>query len=189
MEGLRMDYRFTAILIVMITLLALFGGPAHSKNEYLNDYGVRCGEMEISTEQRDTDYNYSDSSTNEQQYLRFTYRKYLGTDCKTAKENVAIKQQLELMKMCGRVNSNPSLANNSNFNLLVSKCRGVTPARDNTRPSDSQSLWDDMKDEYKKENPDITLMGDKFLKPSKKKLKIPKYLTDDNMVLPLPKPE
>ena len=67
MEGLRMDYRFTAILIVMITLLALFGGPAHSKNEYLNDYGVRCGEMEISTEQRDTDYNYSDSSTNEQQ--------------------------------------------------------------------------------------------------------------------------
>jgi len=32
-----MDYRFTAILIIMITLLALFGGPAHSKNEYLND--------------------------------------------------------------------------------------------------------------------------------------------------------
>ena len=31
---------------LMITLLALFGGPAHPKNEYLNDYGVRCGEME-----------------------------------------------------------------------------------------------------------------------------------------------
>jgi hypothetical protein len=28
--------------------------------------------------------------TNEQQYLRFTYRKYLGTDCKTAKENVQL---------------------------------------------------------------------------------------------------
>jgi len=185
MEGLRMDYRFTAILIVMITLLALFGGPAHSKNEYLNDYGVRCGEMEISTEQRDTDYNYSDSSTNEQQYLRFTYRKYLGTDCKTSKENVQIKQQLELMKMCGRVNSNPSLAQNENFRLLVSKCRGVTPARDNTRPENAKSLWDDMKDEYKKENPDVNLMGDKFIKSKRSKLKIP----PKDYILPKPKPK
>ena len=32
------------------------------------------------------------------------------------------------MKMCGRVNSNPSLALNENFALLVAKCRGVTPA-------------------------------------------------------------
>ena len=185
-----MDYRFTALLIIMLTLLALFGGPAHSKNEYLNEYGVRCGEMEISTEQRDTDYNYSDSSTNEQQYLRFTYRKYLGTDCKTSKENVQIKQQLELMKMCGRVNSNPSLAQNENFRLLVTKCRGVTPARDNTRPENAKSLWDDMKDEYKKENPEINLMGDKFIKSKKTKLdkrglKMP---PKEVMILPLPKP-
>ena len=185
MEIARMDYKFTAILIIMLTLLALFGGPAYPKNEYLNDYGVRCGEMEVSTERRETDYNYSDSNTHEDQYLRFTYRKYLGTDCKTAKENVAIKQQLELMKMCGRVNSNPSLANNSNFNLLVSKCRGVTPARDNTRPSDSQSLWDDMKDDYKKENPDLKLMNDKLIGPSKSKLKIP----PKDYILPLPKPK
>ena len=182
MEGLRMDYRFTAILIIMITLLALFGGPAHSKNEYLNEYGARCGDMEITTEQRDTDYNYSDNSTNEQQYLRFTYRKYLGTDCKTQKENVKIKQQLELMKMCGRVNANPSLALNQNFALLVSKCRGVTPARDNTRPINSKSLWDDMKDEYKKDNPDVKLMGDKFI-TNRKKLVIPKDLTGE---LPVP---
>jgi len=185
MEIFRMDYRFTAILIIMLTLLALFGGPAYPKNEYLNDYGVRCGEMEVSTERRDTDYNYSDSNTHEDQYLRFTYRKYLGTDCKTAKENVAIKQQLELMKMCGRVNSNPSLANNSNFNLLVSKCRGVTPTRDTTRPDDSQSLWDDMKDDYKKENPKLNLMGDKIIGPTKSKLKIP----PKDYILPLPKPK
>ena len=43
MEIARMNYYFTGILIVLITLLALFGGPAHSKNEYLNEYGVRCG--------------------------------------------------------------------------------------------------------------------------------------------------
>ena len=180
-----MNYYFTGILIVLMTLLAFCVKPAHSKNEYLNDYGVRCGEFEVRTDKRETDYNYSDSSTNEQQYLSFTYRKYLGTDCKTAKENVAIKQQLELMKMCGRVNSNPSLANNSNFDLLVSKCRGVTPARDNTRPENAKSLWDDMKDEYKKENPDVNLMGDKFIKSKKSKLKIP---PKEVMILPLPKP-
>ena len=180
-----MDYRFTAILILMLTALTFFAEPAYPRNEYLNEYGARCGDMEVRTERRDTDYNYSDNSTNEQQYLSFTYRKYLGVDCKTIKENVAIKQQLELMKMCGRVNANPSLANNENFRLLVSKCIGVTPARDNTRPTDSKSLWDDMKDDYKKENPDINLMGDKFIKPSKSKLKIP----PKDYILPLPKPE
>jgi hypothetical protein len=86
------------------------------------------------------------------------------------------------MKMCGRVNANPSLALNQNFALLVSKCRGVTPARDNTRPIDSKSLWDDMKDEYKKDNPDVKLMGDKFI-TNKKKLVIPKDLTGE---LPVP---
>ena len=185
MEIARMNYYFTGLLILALTILALFVEPAYPRNEYLNDYGVRCGEMEISTERRDTDYNYSDGSTNEQQALRFTYRKYLGTDCKTSKENVAIKQQLELMKMCGRVNSNPSLAYNSNFDLLVAKCRGVTPARDNTRPSDSKSLWDDMKDDYKKDNPDITLMGDKFINSGKSKLKMP----PKDYILPLPKPK
>ncbi len=190
MEIARMNYYFTGLLILALTILALFVEPAYPRNEYLNDYGVRCGEFEIRTDKRETDYNYSDSSTNEQQYLSFTYRKYLGTDCKTAKENVAIKQQLELMKMCGRVNSNPSLAYNSNFDLLVSKCRGVTPARDNTRPADSQSLWDDMKDNYKKENPDVNLMGDKFINSGKTKLdKSGLKMPPKDYILPLPKPK
>jgi hypothetical protein len=194
MEIARMNYYFTGLLILALTILALFVEPAYPKNEYLNEYGVRCGEMEFRVEDRNNtqDYHTYNSSDydNDSQNFSITYRKYLGTDCKTSKENVAIKQQLELMKMCGRVNSNPSLALNENFRLLVSKCRGVTPARDNTRPVDSQSLWDDMKDEYKKENPEIKLMGDKFIKPSKKKLVIPKYLTEDeSVILPLPKPK
>ena len=173
MEIARMNYKFTAILIILICLLTYFGNPnkAHSKNEYLNEYGVRCGEIDLSVEQRDTDYNYSDSNTHENQNFRLTFRKYLGTDCKTSKENVQIKQQLELMKMCGRVNANPSLALNSNFALLVEKCRGVTPARDNTRPADSQSLWDDLKDQYKKDNPNIKLMEDRFIMPTDKDVK------------------
>ena len=189
MEVLRMNYYFTGLIILALTMLALFVEPAYPKNEYLNEYGVRCGEVDFRIEDRnrDTDYRTSNSSDydNDEQNFSITFRKYLGTDCKTSKENVAIKQQLELMKMCGRVNSNPSLALNENFRLLVSKCRGVTPSRDNTRPVDSQSLWDDLKDDYKKENPEVNLMGDKLIGPSKSKLKMP----PKDYILPLPKPK
>ena len=164
-----MNYYFTGILIVLMVLLALFVKPAHARNEYLNEYGVRCGEVDLRVEQRNRDQDYRTSNSSDydddSQNFSITFRKYLGTDCKTSKENVAIKQQLELMKMCGRVNSNPSLALNENFTLLVSKCRGVTPTRDNTRPNDSKSHWDSLKDDYKKENPDLKLMGDKLLLP------------------------
>ena len=196
MEIAKMNYYFTGILIVLMTLLALFVKPAHARNEYLNNGSNTCstGSFDISVEQRDTDYNYNNSSTHENENVRLTYRHFLGSACtddfkRVQQENMELKQQLELMKMCGRVNSNPSLEQNKNFNLLTSKCRGVTPTSSRSRPENSGSLWDELKDEYKKENPDVTLMGDKFLKPSKKKLKIPKYLTDDQeIVLPLPKP-
>ena len=189
MEVLRMNYYFTGLLILALTILALFIEPAYPRNEYLNEYGVRCGEVDFRIEDRnrDTDYRTSNSSDydNDEQNFSITFRKYLGTDCKTSKENVAIKQQLELMKMCGRVNSNPSLAQNENFALLVSKCSGVTPAVDRSRPENSKSAWDDMKDNYKKENPEINLMGDKFIKSKKSKLKIP----PKDFILPLPKPK
>ena len=178
-----MNYYFTGLLILALTILAFFVEPAYPRNEYLNEYGVRCGEMEFRVEDRNNEQDYhtgnSNDYDNDSQNFSITYRKYLGTDCKTSKENVAIKQQLELMKMCGRVNSNPSLATNENFNLLVSKCRGVTPVRNNTRPENSNSHWDELKDGYKKENPDIKLMGDKKI------LKIP----PKNFILPLPKPK
>ena len=65
------------------------------------------------------------------------------------------------------------------------KGRGITPTRDTTRPVDSKSLWDDMKDDYKKENPELNLMGDKIIGPSKSKLKTP----PKDYILPLPKPK
>ena len=189
MEGLRMDYRFTAILILMLTMLAFFAEPAYPRNEYLNEYGARCGDMEFRVEQRDENQDYRGQSSSDyerdNQNFSITYRKYLGVDCKTIKENVAIKQQLELMKMCGRVNANPSLVQNENFRLLVMKCRGITPAIDRSRPEDSKSAWDDMKDSYKKENPDLKLMNDKIIGPTKSKLKIP----PKDYILPLPKPK
>jgi len=189
-----MDYKFTALLIVMFTLLTLFAKPAYPRNEYLNNGSNTCstGSVDISVEQRDTDYINNGSSTHENENVRLTFRHFLGSACtkefrQVQQENMELKQQLELMKMCGRVNSNPSLEQNKNFNLLTSKCRGVTPTSNRSRPENSGSLWDELKDDYKKENPDVKLMGDKFLKPTKKKLKIPKYLTDDEkIVLPIP---
>ena len=43
-----MDYRFTALLIIMFTLLTLFAKPAYPKNEYLQSDGGQCvyGSME-----------------------------------------------------------------------------------------------------------------------------------------------
>ena len=194
-----MDYRFTAILIVMMTLLALFGGPAHSRNEYLNNGTNTCntGDVSISIEQREyesryrhfnPDNNYNNPSDDKS--VRLTYRHYLGSACTkefkvVQQENMELKQQLELMKMCGRVNSNPTLKHNPSFSLLVSKCVGVAPTGNNTRPSDDKSLWDNMKDDYKKDNPDLTLMGDKIIGPSKSKLKIP----PKDYILPIPKPK
>ena len=169
MEILRMDYKFTALLIVMFTLLTLFAKPAYPKNEYLNNGYNSCstGSVDISVEQRDTDYINNGSSTHENENVRLTFRHFLGSACtnefkKVQQENLELKQQLELMKMCGRVNNNPSLAQNENFKLLVSKCTGVTPSKSNTRPN-TTSLWDELKDDYKKENPGLKLMGDKFL--------------------------
>ena len=199
MEYCRMDYRFTAILIVMMTLLALFGGPAHSRNEYLNNGTNTCntGDVSISIEQREyesryrhfnPDNNYNNPSDDKS--VRLTYRHYLGSACTkefkvVQQENMELKQQLELMKMCGRVNSNPTLKHNPSFSLLVSKCVGVAPTGNNTRPSDDKSLWDNMKDDYKKDNPDLTLMGDKIIGPGKSKLKIP----PKDYILPIPKPK
>ena len=172
-----MDYRFTALLIVMFIILTVFAKPAYPKNEYLTNgtNSCRTGEVDvrIETENRDNDYrhnsisnNYDNNSDNDR--LSVTYRHYIGTACtkqfrQVQQENMELKQQLELMKMCSRVNSNSSILQNENFRLLVSKCTGITPSKIDNRPEDSGSAWDGLKDKYKKENPGIKLMGDKFL--------------------------
>ena len=194
-----MNYYFTGLIILALTILALFVEPAYPRNEYLNNGTNTCstGDLSVSVEQREyesryrhnnPDNNYTNPS--DDRSLRLTYRHYLGSACTdefkaVQQENMELKQQLELMKMCGRVNSNPTLKHNPSFNLLVSKCIGVAPTGNNTRPSDDKSLWDNMKDGYKKENPDIQLMGDKFINPGKSKLKIP----PKDYILPLPKPK
>ena len=176
-----MNYYFTGLIILALTILALFVEPAYPKNEYLNEYGVRCGEFEtrIEAEDRATNYQGSSSDYDSDNYrLTFSYRKYLGTDCKTSKENVQIKQQLELMKMCNKVNRNPSLAHNENFALLVSKCRGVIPTKAEENRPVEKNTWKGMKKEYLESNPDAKTMDNTTLKMPPK-----------DYILPLPKPK
>ena len=177
MEIARMNYYFTGVLIILLSLLAFCVKPGHARNDYLNDGTNSCstGSFDISVEQRNSDYNYRhNSNTNDydnysdDQSIRFTWRKYLGSACtkefrEVQTENVQLKQQLELMKMCGKVNNNPTIARNPNFALLVSKCSGII-IPENKKPEGSH--WDDLKDNYKKENPNIKLMGDKFIGPN-----------------------
>ena len=180
MEIARMNYYFTGALVILFVLLC-FMQPAYPKNEYLNEYGVRCGEFEtrVEAEDRQTNYNSSSSDYESDNYrLTFSYRKYLGTDCKTSKENVQIKQQLELMKMCNKVNRNPSLAHNENFALLVSKCRGVIPTKAEENRPVEKNTWKGMKKEYLEANPDAKTMDNTTLKMPPK-----------DYILPLPKPK
>ena len=175
MEIARMNYYFTGALIVLFVLLC-FIRPAHPRNEYLNDGTNTCstGDVSLSIQQRDSEnrYRHYDSTNNynspsDDKSLSLTWRHYLGSACTkefraVQTENAQLKQQLELMKMCGKVNNNPTIAHNPNFQLLVSKCSGIN-IPENKKPKGS--LWDDLKDDFKKENPDVKLMGDKFIGP------------------------
>ena len=192
MEIAKMDYRFTAILIVLLCLMTIFLKPAHSRNDYLNNGTNTCstGDVSVSIEQRDYEsrYRHYDPTNNytspsDDRSIRLTWRKYLGSACtdefkEVQQENMELKQQLELMKMCGKVNNNPTLQRNPSFALLVQKCSGII-IPENKKPEGS--YWDDLKDDYKKENPDIKLMGDS-------QLLMPKNINDEDIILPLPKP-
>jgi len=187
MEVARMNYYFTGILIILMTLLAFFVTPAYPKNEYLNSYPNECrtGEIDLSVSGRQYDYDNYDSSWNESnsQDVRLTFRKYLGNlQCNErnnlALENEKLRQQLELMKMCNKVNRNPTLKHNENFDLLVSKCRGIVPIEvEETRPAE-KNTWKGMKKEYLEANPDAKTMDNTTLKMPPK-----------DFILPPPKPK
>ena len=185
MEIARMNYYFTGILVVLLCLLA-WVGPAYPRNEYLNSYPNECrtGEVDVSVSNRDYEYDNYDRSWNESnsQELRLTFRKYLGNlQCSErndlALENENLRQQLELMKMCNKVNRNPTLKRNENFNLLVSKCEGVIPVTIEEERPKEKSTWKGMKKEYLEANPDAKTMDNTTLKMPPK-----------DYILPLPKP-
>ena len=83
MEYCRMNYKFTAILILLFIGLTMFAKPAYPKNEYLTNgtNSCRTGEVDvrIETENRDNDYRHNSSSNDydndsDNDRLSVTYR-------------------------------------------------------------------------------------------------------------------
>ena len=195
-----MDYKFTLILFLMLFVLAVFGGPAYSKNEYLDlrtDNHCNNGYFEASIEQDDDQYSrdhYSNSSnytdTEDDRRITFSYRRYLGSSC--TKENTELQQEItelrmlmELMKKCEKVNRNPGYARNPSFALLYNKCAGILPVTKQVEDEDYRpegNYWEELKEDYMKENPG-NYMGPKL--PKKNSLKMP----PEDFILPEPKPE
>ena len=123
---------------------------ANARNEYLNNGSNTCrsGEIDLSVEQRDTDYNYSDSNTHENQNLRLTFRKYLGVSQKECEErnkiqtqNELLKQQIELYKVCKQINTNQNL---EQFKELLNYCRGIQTIK-KERPNKFKNYLDKIK--------------------------------------------
>ena len=190
-----MNYKFTAILILLFSLLIVFAKPAYPRNEYLQNEGGQCvyGSMEASITKSETDQRYRIPNTsdydNDRHELRLSFRKNLGlskkncdTQNKIRTENFKLKQQLELLKHCNKVNANPSYLYNENFKSLALKCGGITVINKKTLDKkDEGNHWENLKKAYIKENP-----GDYMGEDATKKLKIPKYLTDEEILLPIP---
>jgi len=167
-----MNYKFTAILIFMFIILTVFADPAYPRNDYLNNGSNSCtyGSIDLSIGKGNRDSNSNNSSPSwdkreeDNQDIRLSFRKNLGVskkDCDRrndiALQNEKLKQQLELLKKCGSVNRNPTLKDNKNFIDLVNFCRGIDIGLENDRPTGS--LWDSLKKDYTKENPDVKIYG------------------------------
>ena len=183
-----MDLRFTFILFILLTLMAIFMKPAQARNEYLNSYSNNCryGDMDvrIETDKGDTDYIYGDSDyEQENNRLSLTFRKYLGVSKKMCDEqnkilleNENLRQELELLKVCQRYADRPLPPQ---FATVEKHCKGLR-ARPERVKSD-EPMWDEMKKKYIDENPDADIYNSK----KKNTLKMP----PENYTLPLPKQE
>ena len=141
---------FFIILYTCLLFIGIKHELANASNEYLNNGSNTCrsGEIDLSVEQRDTDYNYSDSNTHENQNLRLTFRKYLGVSQKECEErnkiqtqNELLKQQIELYKVCKQINTNQNL---EQFKELLNYCRGIQTIK-KERPNKFKNYLDKIK--------------------------------------------
>lgn len=141
---------FFIILYTCLLFIGIKHELANARNEYLNNGSNTCrsGEIDLSVEQRDTDYNYSDSNTHENQNLRLTFRKYLGVSQKECEErnkiqtqNELLKQQIELYKVCKQINTNQNL---EQFKELLNYCRGIQTIK-KERPNKFKNYLDKIK--------------------------------------------
>ena len=132
---------------LLFTLVIGFGvfvycNEAKGVNEYLNDYPSHCseGSLEFYTELRGSDdkYTYLDGDGNPDNTYRgydddvsgfagVRWRKELGSSCtdpykRLMLQNSKLKQELELLKLCGRYKE---LELGAQFATVREMCKGV----------------------------------------------------------------
>ena len=130
----------TLFFLLIVTLIMCWGlsQKALAVNEYLNDYPTHCskGSWELYTEVDRYDYDRrmdSDSDYfGDSGKIGIRFRKDFGSSCtdpykKMMIENMELKQELELLKLCGRYKE---LDLGESFKTVRKKCKDVNKKND-----------------------------------------------------------
>ena len=134
-----MNERLVALfLFLLLVVLVVFSKPVVAANEYLNDYPTHCskGSWELYTEV--DRYDYDQRMNSDSDYfgdsgkIGIRFRKEFGSTCtdpykKMMIENMELKQELELLKLCGRYKE---LDLGPNFATVREKCKDVNKKND-----------------------------------------------------------
>ena len=132
LEDLMDKNVFTGILILIIVAVAFFVKPANARNEYLQ-YDSHCDgpTLEPYVEYSQSESTSTGSSTygsnDDRGTIGLRLRIPLSSTCsskykKTMEENALLRQQLEMLKMCGRYKD---LELGEEFAMVREKCKGV----------------------------------------------------------------
>jgi hypothetical protein len=130
-------WTYIGILIIVAVIVAVCSKPAQAQNEYLN-YDNHCSgiTLEPYMEYSQTENMGRGSSTSGYDDNRGTIglrlRIPLQSTCskkyrKTMNENMLLRQQLEMLKLCGRYKD---LDLGPEFALVKEKCKGVKLSND-----------------------------------------------------------
>lgn len=151
-----MDLRFTLLLFILLFLLAVFVKPAYARNDYLQ-YDSHCTGITLEpymeySQSTNRGTGSSNSGYNDDRGsigLRLSIplqstcsKRYRGI----VTENAAIRQQLELLKMCGRYKG---LELGPDFKELKNKCSQVWKSDDLKKKQDAEDL------EFKKKQEEL----------------------------------
>ena len=120
-------------VLSLILIASAITSDAKAINEYLNDYPTHCskGSWELYTEVDRYDYDQRMNSSSDyfadSGKVGIRFRKEFGSTCtdpykKMMIENMELKQELELLKLCGRYKE---LDLGDSFKTVRKKCEDV----------------------------------------------------------------
>ena len=125
-------------VLSLILIVSAITSDAKAVNEYLNDYPTHCskGSWELYTEVDRYDYDQRMNSSSDyfadSGKVGIRFRKEFGSTCtdpykRMMIENMELKQELELLKLCGRYKE---LDLGESFQTVRKKCKDVNKKDD-----------------------------------------------------------